>query len=141
MDALSQADAIHRNRMAKGSLWLLNAIEQTYPGAKPIARKCLPGPDLVWSDTTGVGSFAPEGLSQTAQRQTKLAVASIEREQAVLARKVRRDPCPRCGVRGDIGCKHRPVSSNELLTNPDYVNAAWDRAFADARQQDRRDAA
>ena len=23
---------------------------------------------------------------------------------------VERDPCPRCGVRGDIGCRHRPAS-------------------------------
>ena len=23
-------------------------------------------------------------------------------------RYVRRDPCPKCGVRGDIGCKHNP---------------------------------
>lgn len=21
---------------------------------------------------------------------------------------VSRDPCPRCGVRGDVGCRHRP---------------------------------
>lgn len=30
------------------------------------------------------------------------------------SRRVERDPCPRCGIRGDIGCKHGRVSG---LTN------------------------
>lgn len=28
---------------------------------------------------------------------------------AELPRAVSRDPCPNCGVRGDVGCIHRPV--------------------------------
>lgn len=27
--------------------------------------------------------------------------------------RVVRDPCPRCGVRGDLGCKHRPAGQPE----------------------------
>lgn len=27
--------------------------------------------------------------------------------------RVTRDPCPRCGVRGDLGCKHRPAEQPE----------------------------
>lgn len=30
-----------------------------------------------------------------------------KREQAPIA--VDRDPCPQCGVRGDIGCKHKRI--------------------------------
>lgn len=31
-----------------------------------------------------------------------------EPKQAPLTEPVNRDPCPRCGVRGEIGCEHRP---------------------------------
>jgi hypothetical protein len=27
---------------------------------------------------------------------------------ATIATRVSRDPCPRCAIRGDIGCRHRP---------------------------------
>lgn len=29
--------------------------------------------------------------------------------------RVFRDPCPRCNVRGDLGCKHRPAQAEEAL--------------------------
>lgn len=29
--------------------------------------------------------------------------------------RVTRDPCPKCGVRGDLGCKHRPAQAEEAL--------------------------
>lgn len=29
--------------------------------------------------------------------------------------RVTRDPCPRCGVRADLGCKHRPAEQPEMI--------------------------
>jgi hypothetical protein len=31
------------------------------------------------------------------------------RREMIVARRVDRDPCPRCAVRRDIGCRHRPT--------------------------------
>jgi hypothetical protein len=43
----------------------------------------------------------PRGISKaTAYTPIKRIAASIV---------IDRSPCPRCGVRGDIGCKHRPL--------------------------------
>ncbi len=39
------------------------------------------------------------------------AIASLAAKEAVLASVVRRDPCARCGVRGDIGCRHQPLEA------------------------------
>lgn len=49
----------------------------------------------------------------TPYQQRKAIAAEIVRErtaanEAMLASVVDRDPCKRCGVRGDIGCEHQP---------------------------------
>lgn len=30
---------------------------------------------------------------------------------------VSRDPCPKCGVRGDLGCRHRKATSHAFQSN------------------------
>ena len=53
---------------------------------------------------------------------------------------MKRDPCPHCGTRQDIGCRHLPRSIAGLT--PDHVNEAWDAAIVEAREMhSRKDAA
>ncbi|MFZ5749065.1 MAG: hypothetical protein ACOY45_15580 [Pseudomonadota bacterium] len=35
--------------------------------------------------------------------------ARMVEDTAAIRPAISRDPCPRCGVRGDIGCRHRPA--------------------------------
>ena len=41
---------------------------------------------------------------------------------------VTRDPCPRCGVRGDIGCSHLPAGN----ARPEIIGAVWVTRRVDA---------
>lgn len=44
-------------------------------------------------------------------RKARVAALAAQREkiESFLAENPPRDPCPRCGVRGDIGCAHSKV--------------------------------
>lgn len=57
-----------------------------------------------------------ECMSPRARRRAREALAaSVEKDAADAAPRVHRDPCPRCAVRADIGCKHRPARLVPLL--------------------------
>lgn len=48
--------------------------------------------------------------AERAAAASETMTAAKEKDVALL-RRVDRDPCPMCGVRGDIGCKHRRVGA------------------------------
>jgi hypothetical protein len=50
-----------------------------------------------------------DGETPTRKRATPSAFKQ-DREEALARPVIDRTPCPRCGVRGDFGCSHRPVS-------------------------------
>lgn len=52
--------------------------------------------DLIWLKHTKQGN-----------REYPQAKRRMEQREAALARAVNRDPCFKCGVRADIGCKHQ----------------------------------
>lgn len=57
-------------------------------------------------DTPGEGWMSTQDRSKYAIAPMFNLVVGGAKEWSTLTI-VRRDPCPRCGVRGDIGCKHR----------------------------------
>lgn len=62
------------------------------------------GGGLIWA-TPGND---PDIERPTMIRDNKVALRAIAQRAEIMARAVPgRDPCPRCGVRGEVGCKHR----------------------------------
>lgn len=93
-------DAIHAADMIAGSEALWQAVTQAQL-RKP--HKTPAG--LVWKRTSILVDASPEAAArqarQNADRQAREAFLELNR--------VSRDPCPKCAVRADIGCKHRRV--------------------------------
>lgn len=85
-------DREHEDHMRNGSEKLLKAI-RAGKGPKP----------LIWGGTT-----------QTFENDSTRAAAAVERiherEREVDALRVQRDACGFCGVRADVGCRHRRVA-------------------------------
>jgi len=111
MDAITISDQEHATDMARGSAFLLNAMKlergEFYhrPVGKAFART-----DFLWSKTgnpqnqwTGDGRYKAWKEAQ----QERVRIATEEKNRLAEANRVSRDPCPMCGVRGDIGCKHK----------------------------------
>ena len=55
----------------------------------------------------GAAMPRPRGI-RLAELDAPRRVMSASEPEASIAKRVSRDPCPRCAVRGDIGCRHRP---------------------------------
>jgi hypothetical protein len=53
---------------------------------------------------------------------------AAEREALEARRIPSREPCPHCGIRRDIGCKH--IAPPAELTDPAKVNEAWEAQIA-----------
>ena len=69
-------------------------------------------PRFAWIEKPG-SPPVPESSGYAEQRRARFARVldrMEEKDRIANARRVSRDPCPRCGVRGDIGCKHRRVA-------------------------------
>lgn len=60
--------------------------------------------DLVWYVPPGNVNSRGIALAEDAERA---AITASHRQQVDARRVFDRDPCPKCGVRGELGCKHR----------------------------------
>lgn len=60
--------------------------------------------DLIWY--TPPGNFTTRGIAFQ-EDAVRAAITASYREKWQARRVFDRDPCPKCGVRGDVGCKHR----------------------------------
>lgn len=68
------------------------------------------GPDrLVWRSTSFAGNQWGRELSATARAQRDSVERIMAEKDAMRDRVVSRDPCPRCGARGDFDCGHTPI--------------------------------
>ena len=68
--------------------------------------------------------------------QARIAAWHEERnERADRLRIEPREPCPKCGIRADIGCKHT-ITAWQYLTESDPINRAWDFEIAAARHRE-----
>lgn len=98
-DDIVQADARHERRMERCSRAMLAALR---------GRSAAPR-ELIWPEIARPSQWAPTGATSRDTRIAK-AVASLARKEAMAARpRMDRDACPLCGVRADIGCRHRRV--------------------------------
>lgn len=65
-----------------------------------------------WRDGGSKNFTPPKPRETNRQRQERQHAAFIAREREIESLRVApRDPCPKCGVRGDIGCAHNPVEA------------------------------
>lgn len=101
METPFQEDAEHKNNMERGSRWLLEALKNGETDHKDF-RWVNRVTGAVWQP----GQEPREYRSKGYQR----ALNSAAEKESALARRVYRDPCPVCNVRGDIGCKHQRVA-------------------------------
>ncbi len=88
------------------------------------------GPNkLVWREFSGAARAATHRYPEAVTR-------AEERDAQADKLRVSRDPCPKCGTRGDVGCKHIRVHHqiHDYLTKPELIDAAWDRELMIARK-------
>lgn len=58
--------------------------------------------DLIWRQNYSMGHIGARYV------EAEKHIARIREEQALIdALRVERDPCTYCGVRADVGCRHR----------------------------------
>jgi hypothetical protein len=63
--------------------------------------------DSIGRTLRAVGALPPMGKGPKQKRVCSDGMEKLLKAPPV----IERDPCPRCGVRRDIGCNHRPVAS------------------------------
>ena len=106
---------VHAMRMERGSDMLANALRLARGEYHHrLLKKALPGDDLIWSSQNETYP-----VQRTHGHYSELAAREMERNCAIIAERkahieslrVSRDPCPMCGVRGDVGCKHRRIAA------------------------------
>lgn len=69
------------------------------------------GPDhFPWREQVGAANWTANRDSQNTSFMAQRINLIQEREAFADRLRVSRDPCPVCGVRTDIGCKHRRVA-------------------------------
>lgn len=63
---------------------------------------------LIWSEPGGGKHWTQsEEMRPYLVEQFARAAKMLAERDAAISRAVSRDPCPKCGVRGDIGCRHK----------------------------------
>ena len=91
------------DNIVSGSFELLRSIRDVQYGKKPQSQG-----RFRWSFSDG--GCKPSATSLTTQLGLARVAKSMAAKEAALALRdatPSRDPCPYCGVRGDIGCRHK----------------------------------
>lgn len=110
-DALIASDERHRRAMGEASKTLRQAMEYERRGVAVNITKAA----LVWREFDRPNAFA-RGIrsdshnAQAVRRAHAHASARLAFKERAEASMTDRDPCPRCGTRPDVGCKHRRVA-------------------------------
>lgn len=123
------ADALNERLMEQGSQNLLRAIQLAQLGKDPQTSS-----NLHWADCGRSSQFFPAGSQKEGRAVSEKDI------QAEANRLPRRDPCPRCGTRQDIGCKHTKrlgikATNHELLTKRRHSNKVWDSMIDEEREK------
>ena len=98
MSELSEAEIDFRIGMMAGSRLLREAIEWAERG-KGVAPH---SPDFIWNGKE-ISSVANPN-SGSSKRQIEVCDRIRKLDAVADGLRVSRDPCPRCGIRGDISC-------------------------------------
>lgn len=75
-----------------------------------LANRDRVGKQAIYKRLRNGGALPPYGTKITPNRKPGKALPIPGDE--IAARRVFRDPCVRCGVRGDIGCKHTVLTTS-----------------------------
>jgi hypothetical protein len=106
MDAIVTADALYAARMAESSRLLLQAMRGGVAATS----------DLKWTELKRGGEFiASDTPTARAKAGDRVMARLVARDKRAEEQRTFRDPCPLCAVRGDIGCKHRPLAGPPVL--------------------------
>lgn len=103
-DHINLDDAYHAYQMELGSIALLERVRREHGHIHDVRKASFRGEGLLWRDHA---HSIPERTGTSRRHQEERAFAHMQERDAALARVVKRDPCPMCGTRSDIGCKHR----------------------------------
>lgn len=120
---------------ANASRNLVRAIDGTRRGH---IRKA--SGDLLWSSRSGTPTtWAGDSCEQLQTAPRRLTLIE-EKERLADRLRVSREPCKMCGVRADRHgdtCRQvaRVATDKQILANTDYLDQAWERAFARAYAQ------
>ena len=103
-DPVMMNDALHEADMVDASRALLAHIR--HARGEPVDQS-----DLRWRPNRRANRFPPPPFYCNPDghnaRSAAATVAKIHHERDfVETLRVSRDACPRCGIRGDVGCKH-----------------------------------
>ena len=94
IDVLTAMDALAVDAMTAANNEFVKALRTGQTKAR----------DLVWYVPPGNVNSRGIAYAQDAERA---AITSSHRARVDALRVFGRDPCPKCGVRGELGCKHR----------------------------------
>jgi hypothetical protein len=97
-DALMLADQEHAYAMEEASKRLVRRI-RIEQGLERRAPSDLRAEGMIWHRSCN-------GSALNQPRYTREVLVKLAERDTALARVVKRDPCPLCGVRADFGCKH-----------------------------------
>lgn len=85
----------------------LTTAARVPPNTRSMIRQGKRRPTVKVADRIRAAMSAnPRGIDRDKHLENRLAPSSEPR--CIPAPIADRSPCPRCGVRGDIGCKHQP---------------------------------
>lgn len=106
MDAITLADALHETAMRDASRSLLTAMRKAkfFTEHKPSTEAAL-----VWRAGTPQNQWEKTGGNYADWRDSRshrVLAALAEKDRVAELRRVSRDPCPMCGIRADVGCRH-----------------------------------
>lgn len=101
-DALTIAQRLHEKAMQIGSANLAKAIYVArVEGRTPTRNR-----ELLW-DSLGIATTRTTWAGGDLERERMRAAEHRDRRAFVETLRVSREPCAKCGIRADIGCKHR----------------------------------
>lgn len=110
-DNLLMGDALHESAMQDGSRALANSIRLARGGT--VTRDEM-AQIVRMRRRKSYSQQINHQINPNSQnaKVTAAALAKSARDHAIIAalRIEPRDPCPRCGTRGDVGCKHGGAS-------------------------------
>jgi hypothetical protein len=92
---------LHEAAMLRGSKLLLSVLR----GHTVAPTK------LVWTHGFKPDNWQRDEHSFTSERHERLCSDSLEKRHHAAGRRIApRDPCSYCGIRADVGCRHRRVA-------------------------------
>lgn len=103
-DHINLDDAYHAYQMELGSLALAERLRRERGHVYDARKVYLRGDGLLWRERV---HSIPERTGTSRRHQEERALIHMQSRDEALALVVKRDPCPKCGTRMDVGCKHR----------------------------------